>query len=50
MKKIGLSSVIFALILSFALSGFALAAKKNLKVAMILWRGETIAEKGFREP
>ncbi len=49
MKKIGLCSMILALILSFALSGFVLAAEKNLKVAMILWRGETIAEKGFKD-
>ena len=49
MKKIGLGSVAFALIFMLAFCATTFAAGENLKVAMILWRGETIAEKGFKD-
>ena len=49
MKKIGMGSGAFALIFMVAFCTTTFAADKNLKVAMILWRGETIAEKGFKD-
>ncbi len=49
MKRIGMGSVAFALIFMVAFCATTFATGKNLKVAMILWRGETIAEKGFKD-
>jgi putative ABC transport system substrate-binding protein len=48
MKKIGMCSMSLAFIISLALSNSAFAAGKPLRVAMLLWRGETKAEQGFK--
>lgn len=49
MKKIFLGSMLLALATTLMPGGVTPAAEKQLKVAMILWRGETDAEKGFRD-
>jgi putative ABC transport system substrate-binding protein len=49
MKKIVMCSMSLAFIISLALSNSAFAAGKPLKIAMLLWRGETKAEQGFRD-
>jgi len=41
--------VFILLIFIFAFPNFPFAAGNNLKIAMILWRGETLAEKGFKD-
>ncbi len=48
MKKIEICLMALVLLLSFALGGSAFAAEKSIKVAMIQWRGETEACRGFR--
>ncbi len=48
MKKIFLSSICFALIISLIFINSLFAGSKNLKIAMIQWRGETEACKGFK--
>jgi ABC-type uncharacterized transport system substrate-binding protein len=47
-KKIGLIAVVVLILLCLAVT-FAPAEEKNLNIALILWRGETEAEKGFRD-
>ncbi len=49
MKKIVICSMSLALIISLTLSNSAFAAGKPLKIALLLWRGETKAEQGFRD-
>ena len=51
MKKINIRSIflVLALIISFAFSNSAFAAGKTLRIAMLLWRGETKAEQGFKD-
>lgn len=41
--------LIFTLVIFFLSSSSLLAAEKRLKIAMILWRGETQAEIGFKD-
>jgi ABC-type uncharacterized transport system substrate-binding protein len=48
MKKIFLSSMCLALIISLILTNLLFAGSKNLKIAMIQWRGETEACRGFK--
>jgi putative ABC transport system substrate-binding protein len=49
MKKIFMCSMCLAFIISLALSNSAFAAGKTLRIAMLLWRGETKAEQGFKD-
>jgi putative ABC transport system substrate-binding protein len=49
MKKIVMCSMSFAFIIVLTLSNSAFAAGKTLRIAMLLWRGETKAEQGFRD-
>jgi putative ABC transport system substrate-binding protein len=49
MKKILIGSMSLALIISLTLSNSAFAAGKPLRIAMLLWRGETKAERGFKD-
>ncbi|MBE9540983.1 MAG: ABC transporter substrate-binding protein, partial [Proteobacteria bacterium] len=49
MKKIAICLIPLALIISFTFSNSAFAAGKTLKIAMLLWRGETKAEQGFKD-
>jgi ABC-type uncharacterized transport system substrate-binding protein len=49
MKKIFIGSISLALIISLTLSNSAFAAGKTLRIAMLLWRGETKAEQGFKD-
>lgn len=49
MKKIFICSISLALVISLTLSNSAFAAGKTLKIAMLLWRGETKAEQGFKD-
>jgi len=49
MKKIFIGSMSLAFIISLTLSNSAFAAGKPLKIAMLLWRGETAAERGFKD-
>jgi len=49
-KKIAICLIPLALIISFTFSNSAFATGKNLKIAMLLWRGETKAEQeGFKD-
>jgi putative tryptophan/tyrosine transport system substrate-binding protein len=47
-KKIGLVATVVLILLCLAAT-FAPAEDKNLNIALILWRGETDVEKGFRD-
>ena len=50
MKKLLLPLVLsFSLIISAFPNQWGLASAKELKIAMVLWRGETEAEKGFQQ-
>jgi len=49
MKKIFICSMSLALIISLTLSNSASAVGKPLRIAMLLWRGETKAERGFKD-
>jgi len=51
MKKTYISSMFLALalIISFTFSNSAFASGKTLRIAMLLWRGETKAEQGFKD-
>jgi len=49
MKKVFFGSIFLALFVLPAFGNVLLAASKNLKIAMVLWRGETKAEKGFQD-
>ncbi len=49
MKKIFMCSMYLAFIISLTLSNSAFAAGKTLRIAMLLWRGETAAERGFKD-
>lgn len=49
MRKPFIGSMLLALAVMLMPGGVMPAAEKQLKVAMILWRGETDAEKGFRD-
>jgi len=49
MKKIFICSIFLAFIIVLTLSNSAFAAGKPLRIAMLLWRGETKAEQGFRD-
>jgi len=49
MKKIFIGAMSLALIISLTFSNSAFAAGKTLRVAMVLWRGETKAEQGFKD-
>ncbi len=49
MKKIFMCSMSLAFIIVFTLSNSAFAAAKPLRIAMLLWRGETKAEQGFKD-
>jgi hypothetical protein len=44
MKKIAICSIFLALIISVTFSNSAFASGKTLRIAMVLWRGETKAE------
>jgi ABC-type uncharacterized transport system substrate-binding protein len=48
MKKICLSAMCLALSISLIFTNLLFAGSKNLKIAMIQWRGETEACKGFQ--
>ncbi|MFQ5804604.1 MAG: ABC transporter substrate-binding protein [Candidatus Methylomirabilales bacterium] len=49
MKRIFIASMSLAFVLSLAFTNSAFAAGKTLRIAMILWRGETDAERGFKD-
>jgi putative ABC transport system substrate-binding protein len=49
MKKIFIYSMSLVLIISLTLSNSAFAAGKPLRIALLLWRGETEAERGFKD-
>ena len=49
MKKIAICLIPLALIISFTFSNSAFAAGKPLRIALLLWRGETEAEQGFKD-
>lgn len=49
MKNRVFRSLIFTLVIFFFAGSSLLAAEKRLKIAMILWRGETQAEIGFMD-
>lgn len=49
MKKVLLVPILLSLFSLPAFGNVLLAAGKNLKIAMVLWRGETKAEKGFQD-
>ncbi len=49
MKKIFMCSMSLAFIISLTLSNSAFAAGKPLRIALLLWRGETKAEQGFKD-
>lgn len=49
MKRLLLASLFLTLIILPTFGYVLLAGAKDLKIAMVLWRGETEAEKGFRE-
>jgi len=49
MKKILIGLMSFVLIISLTLSNSAFAAGKPLRIAMLLWRGETDGERGFKD-
>lgn len=49
MKKISISLLTFLIVSMGLMISPSLAAQKNLSVAVILWRGETVAEKGFQD-
>jgi ABC-type uncharacterized transport system substrate-binding protein len=49
MKKLFLAVVFFAVVVTFLSNEPVFAQEKNLKIAMILWRGETLAERGFKD-
>ena len=49
MKKISIFSISFALIVLLTFGNSALASGKTLRIAILLWRGETKAEQGFKD-
>lgn len=49
MKKIFICSMSLVLIISLTISNSAFAAGKPLRIALLLWRGETAAERGFKD-
>jgi putative tryptophan/tyrosine transport system substrate-binding protein len=49
MKKIFLGLMLLALAIMFIPSGVTFAASKDLKIAMVQWRGETEACRGFKD-
>ena len=48
MKKIFIGAMSLALIISLTFTNSLSATGKNLRIAMLLWRGETKAERGFK--
>jgi len=49
MRKIFIFLMSIALVISFSFNNSPFAAGKTLRIAMLLWRGETKAEKGFKD-
>ena len=49
MKKISICSICLAFIILLTFSISAFASGKTLRIAMVLWRGETKAEQGFKD-
>ena len=49
MKRTLLTAILFISAVTFMPSSTVLAAGKDLNIAMILWRGETKAEQGFKD-
>jgi len=49
MKNTVFRSLFLTLVILLVFNNSLLAGDKNLKIAMILWRGETQAENGFKE-
>ena len=49
MKKIFMCSMSLVFIISLTLSNSAFAAGKPLRIALLVWRGETEAERGFKD-
>ena len=49
MKKISICSIFLALVVLLTFSNSAFASSKTLRIAMLLSRGETKAEQGFKE-
>ena len=49
MKRALITNLLLAVFFSLIPDGHTFAANDDLKIAMVLWRGETPAEKGFRE-
>jgi ABC-type uncharacterized transport system substrate-binding protein len=49
MRKIFICSISLALIISLTFTYSPFAAGKPLRIALLLWRGETKAEKGFKD-
>ncbi|MBE9541817.1 MAG: hypothetical protein IMF01_05815, partial [Proteobacteria bacterium] len=49
MKKLSICSIFLALIILLNFSTSVFASGKNLRIAMLLWRGETKAEQGFKD-
>jgi hypothetical protein len=49
MQKRVFGAMLFAVVIVLASSNTLFAGSKILKIAMILWRGETDGEKGFQD-
>ena len=49
MQQRVLGAMFLAVVIALASSNALFAGSKNLKIAMILWRGETEGEKGFKD-
>ncbi len=49
MKKLSICSIFLTLIILLTFSNSAFASGKTLRIAMVLWRGETKAEQGFKD-
>ena len=49
MKNTVFRLLFLALVILLVFSNSLLASEKSLKIAMILWRGETQAESGFKD-
>ncbi len=49
MKKIFIGLISLALIISLDFGNLPLASGKSLRIAMVLWRGETEGEQGFKD-
>lgn len=49
MKSTFIGLIFLALIISLDFSDLPFASGKSLRIAMVLWRGETQAEQGFKD-